>query len=44
VLVLLLATIWPPLQMEIRLTPSAHLKRQQRQRTSRTTSPLVARP
>jgi hypothetical protein len=30
-LVLLLATRRPPLQMEIRLTPSAHLKRQQRQ-------------
>ena len=44
VLMLLLATLWPPLQMEIRLTPSARLKRQQRQRTSRTTSPPVGSP
>ena len=26
VVMLLLATLWPPLQMEIRLTPSAHRK------------------
>ena len=41
--VLLLATFGPPLRMEIRLTPSA-LERQQRQRTSRTTSPPVGGP
>src|SRR5271163_3725417 len=41
VLVLLLATLGPPLQMEIRLTPSAHLKAPTKTRTPRVTSPPV---